>query len=67
MQIDSATLLALVFPLAALQLGLAIFCIVKIVGEGTANLGKPAWILIVLLVNLLGPAAFLLFGRRRDL
>jgi hypothetical protein len=59
-------IIAMVAPLAALELGLAIFCVVKIVKEGTANLNKAAWCLIVCLVNIFGPIAFLLIGKRRD-
>lgn len=67
MRLDSSTLIALVLPLAAIQVGLAIFCIVKIIREGTANLNKAIWVIIVAFGNLLGPAAFLVFGKRRDL
>lgn len=53
-------------PLIALQFGLAIFCIVQIVKHGVKNLSKAAWIVIVIIFELLGPVAFLLFGRKRD-
>ncbi len=64
--IDGIQLLAMLSPLIALQLGLAAYCVVKVIRQGTANLNKVLWILIVVLVNLLGPIAFLLFGRRKD-
>jgi hypothetical protein len=63
---DFSQLIALLLPLVALQLGLGIFCAVKVIREGTANLNKVFWLLIVLFVNLFGPIAFLLFGRRKD-
>jgi hypothetical protein len=61
-----AQVIAIASPLVALELGLAIYCVVKIVKEGTANLNKVAWCLIVCLVNIFGPIAFLLVGKRRD-
>ncbi len=64
--IDIAQLLAMLSPLIALQVGLAVFCVVKVVRQGTANLNKALWIGIVVVVNLLGPVAFLAFGRRKD-
>ena len=63
---DTLQILAMLSPLVAIQLGLAIYCIVKILRQGTANLNKPLWILISALVNFVGPIAFLLFGRRKD-
>ena len=60
-------MLLMLLPLFAIQLGLSLYCIVKIVKEGVANLNKPAWILISLLVNLIGPITFLIVGRRKDL
>jgi hypothetical protein len=63
---DRTQLLTLLAPLVALQVGLAAFCVVKVIRQGTANLNKALWILIVVFVNILGPLAFLLFGRRKD-
>ena len=60
-------LLILVSPLIAIQLGLAIYCVVKICREGVANLSRWAWILICLLANIIGPICFLIIGRRKDL
>jgi len=63
---DTAQIVAMLSPLVAIQLGLAVFCIVKIIRQGTANLNKPLWIVIAAFVNVIGPSAFLLFGRKRD-
>ena len=64
--IETGRLLAMIAPIFALQLGLAIHCVVKVLRQGTANLNKALWILIVVLVNFLGPIAFLIAGRRKD-
>lgn len=53
-------------PLVVLQLSLAIFCLVKLSREGSANLNKTIWILIILFLNLLGPILFLTVGRIKD-
>jgi len=53
-------------PLAMIQLGLMIYCIVKISKEGVQNLNKLAWTLMVIFINLFGPILFLLVGRKRD-
>jgi hypothetical protein len=62
----SMDILLLVLPLVVLQLGLAIFCIVKIFKEGVQNLNKVAWTLICLFCNLIGPIVFLIVGRRKE-
>lgn len=62
----TSEMLLMVLPLVAIQLGLAIFCIVKILKEGVQNLNKVLWILICLFVNLIGPVVFLIVGRRKD-
>lgn len=60
-----STILLMALPLAAIQLGLAIFCLVKIFKEGVANLNKVAWTLICLIINLIGPIVFLIVGRKK--
>lgn len=59
-------LILMLLPLVAIQYGLAIYCAVKIVREGVQNLNKWAWLAICFLVNLIGPVAFLIVGRRKD-
>lgn len=56
----------ILLPILILQLGLMIFCIVKILRDGVENLSKPAWMVIVILCNLLGAVLFLIVGRKRD-
>lgn len=59
-------IILMLLPLVAIQLGLAIYCIVKIFNEGVQNLNKLAWVLICLIVNLIGPITFLIVGRKKD-
>jgi len=56
----------LLLPLIAIQVGLAIYCAVKIFREGVENLNKWAWLAICLFVNLLGPVIFLIVGRKKE-
>ena len=58
-------MLLMILPLVVLQLGLALYCIVKILREGVENLNKPLWILICLLLNLIGPVIFLIVGKKK--
>jgi len=59
-------MLIMLLPLLALQLGLIIYCVVKIMKEGVENLNKWAWIAICVFLNLIGPITFLIVGRKRD-
>lgn len=59
-------MLLMLLPLAAIQLGLAIYCIVKIFKEGVQNLNRWGWVLICVFANLIGPIIFLIVGRKRE-
>ncbi|HHU29774.1 MAG: PLDc N-terminal domain-containing protein [Bacillota bacterium] len=59
-------LILMLLPVIVLQLGLAVYCAVKIFTEGVQNLNRRVWLLICL-INLIGPITFLLVGRKRDL
>lgn len=55
----------MLLPLVAIQLGLAIYCIVKIFKEGVQNLNKWLWLVICVFGSLLGPILFLIIGRKK--
>lgn len=59
-------MLLMVLPLAVIQLGLAIYCIVKIFKEGVQNLNQWGWLLICIFANLIGPIIFLIVGRKKE-
>jgi hypothetical protein len=59
-------LVLMLLPLIAIQLGLAIYCAVKIFREGVQNLNRWAWLAICLFVNLIGPIVFLIVGRKKE-
>lgn len=59
-------MILVLLPLIALQLGLAIYCTVKIAREGVQNFNKGIWIVLCLFVQLIGPVAFLMWGRKEE-
>jgi hypothetical protein len=60
-------MVAILIPILIAEVMLIAFCVVKILKEGVANLNKGLWLVIVVVTNLVGCIAFLIFGRRRDL
>ncbi|MBM7614288.1 PLDc N-terminal domain-containing protein [Alkaliphilus hydrothermalis] len=63
--ITTLEFIKLVLPFIVLELGLKLFCFYLILKKGVRNLSKVIWSLI-LLVQVVGPISFLLFGRRRE-
>lgn len=63
--ISTAELIRLALPVIIIQLGLLIFCIVKLVKDKVKYLPKWLWF-IILFLNIIGPIAYLIFGRERD-
>lgn len=53
-------------PFIAIQIGLAIYCLIKLKHDEVANLNKPLWAAIILLSNLVGPILYLTVGRKKD-
>ncbi len=59
-------LFLMLLPLFAIQVGLAIYCAVKIFSEGVENWNKWGWLTVCLFLNLIGPIIFLLVGRKKE-
>jgi len=57
-------ILKLFAPIIIFQVALLIYCIIDILRKGVRNLNKPLWIAI-LFINLIGPIAYLIIGRKR--
>ncbi len=67
MPAETREMLLSMWPLIALQLALMIWALVDLIRRKKVKwLPKFAWALIVILVNLFGPIAYLLFGRGDD-
>ena len=56
-------IIKLILPLIAIDLSLKVWCMYLIIKHGVKTLSKPAWAGIVLLIQLLGPLGFLIFGK----
>lgn len=62
--LTAGELVAIVLPLAAIQLGLMIWAFVDLVKRERVKGGnKLVWALVILLVNLVGPIVYLVWGR----
>ena len=56
--------LPLLIPLLILQVGLAIFAVYKIIKQQEfPRLNRPIWLVIVLLLQFVGPICYFVFGR----
>lgn len=57
-------ILPLLTPILILQFGLMIFCVIKIVKQTKFTyLNKPIWLVIVILIQLIGPISYLVIER----
>lgn len=59
-------LLPFFIPLIIIEYGLMIYAIVQVARNEVAYLPKWGWILIIVLVNIIGPIVFLIVGRKKD-
>ena len=59
-------MLLILSPLILFQLSLAVYCGIKIFGEGVRNLNRWAWFVICLFVCVIGPVLFLLIGGKKE-
>lgn len=60
-------LLPVLIPLALLQLTLMVVALVHILRHTKYKTGnRPLWIVIVVLVNYIGPVAYFIFGRSEE-
>lgn len=62
--LETMEILLIIVPLVLLEFGLKILCFSIIGNRGVRNLSELWWVAIVLLINTLGPIAFLIFGRK---
>ena len=59
-----STWILLLLPLIIIQLGLLLFAVIDLAKKKkTKNLSPTAWILIICLVNTIGPVLYLILGR----
>lgn len=65
---DDTTLVLLLLPLIAIQLCLMIYALYDIRKRGGVRPPLPtwAWVLIVVLGEMIGPVVYFIFGRKED-
>lgn len=59
-------ILKLLAPLIAIQLILMVFCLLKLRRDRVKYFPKPVWLVIIVIINTIGPLVYLLIGRERD-
>ncbi|HUC93039.1 MAG TPA: PLD nuclease N-terminal domain-containing protein [Paenibacillus sp.] len=63
---DNQTLITVVIPILVLQLILLITALTVLIRAEQTRRPKWMWALIIVFVNIFGPIAFFLFGRKAD-
>ncbi len=58
--------LPLLIPIIIIQYGLMIFALVQLFKNEAAYLPKWGWALIIIFINIIGPVAFLIAGKKKD-
>ena len=60
-------IIKLAWPLIIIQLGLQIYTLIDVLRKGkTKSLNTTAWVIIIIIGEILGPIAYLIFGRSED-
>jgi uncharacterized membrane protein YczE len=61
------TMLLLILPILAIQLGLMIYALVKVIKSKTTKyMSQAIWILIIILLNIIGPILYLVLEGGQD-
>ena len=62
---EQTLLLQIILPLLVLQLILLVTALVSLVKSENINGPKWMWVLIILLINIIGPVMFFIFGKKK--
>lgn len=63
---DTIEIIKIITPLVIIELGLKIYCLMKLKNDEIKYFSKTIWIGIILLFTTFGPIAYLAFGRVKD-
>ncbi|MBN1140015.1 MAG: PLDc_N domain-containing protein [Anaerolineae bacterium] len=61
-----ARYIPLLIPILLLELGLMVFALIDLSNRAATRGPKWAWILVIVLINVIGPILYLLFGRQEE-
>jgi hypothetical protein len=62
------SLLPILIPIVLLELGLMVFALINIVTRKQVRGGnKAVWILVVVLIQIIGPIVYFAFGRKEEI
>jgi hypothetical protein len=64
--LDIPKLLAILAPIIVIQLILMITALIVCMKTEQTRGPKLMWVIVIIVANIVGPIAFLLFGRRND-
>ena len=53
-------------PIILLQVGLLVFALIDLARRPKANGPKWLWVIIIVFINIIGPIAYFLVGRREE-
>lgn len=59
-------LLPLLIPIVLIELGLMIYCLIDLVKREKTNGPRWIWVLVIVLVNIIGPIIYLIAGHKDD-
>jgi hypothetical protein len=63
----NSTNIALIIPLVLIQLGLMIFALIDLIKRDKVKGGnKVVWALVVVIISIVGPIVYLIFGREDE-
>lgn len=58
--------LPLLIPIVLIELGLMIVALVDVIRRAQTNGPKWMWVLIIILINLIGPIVYFIVGRKEE-
>lgn len=59
-------LIPVLIPIVLIELGLMIYCLVDVIKRPKTNGPKWLWIVLIVVVNIIGPVVYLIVGRKDD-
>ncbi len=60
------SLLPFLIPLVLLEVGLLVFALLDVIKRQRVKGNKIVWIIVIVLVEIIGPIIYLAFGRQED-